>query len=438
MEQGSGGPIIGFLPEYAALPALGNAAEPRQAPAPSGIASGHGCGHNPLGAGCTGAAIALKPMLTEAGIPGTLRVCGCASEETEGAEVCMARAGLFDDLDAALAWHPAPFAGSGPVQLAAVNPAKVSFRGRSAHAGQSPWEGRSAVKAAGLFGAGVHYMREHILPTARIHDVHEHAGGAPKVVPDHAQAWIIIRDADRPKAAAMTEWIRDIARGAALMTQTEAEVDQVFGMHELLPNQPMAHLMHRHLATLPIEGTAEGQAFARACQREMGLPEQGLATAPLPCIERASAGASSDVGDVSCLTPVGVFAWPSLPLGVGLHTSAVTACGGMSIGDKASLASARTMAAAGFHLMTDRALRQAAKADFRRAAATGPMSRRSQRAGRSRCACRRTSCARARRTTSRRRGRPPEAAATPPERPARPSPCGWSAASSPSSPAARR
>lgn len=365
-KQGSGGPLIGFLSEYDALPALGNAAEPRQAPAPSGIASGHGCGHNLLGAGCTGAAIALKRMMTEAGIPGTLRVYGCAAEETEGAKVYMARAGLFDDLDAALAWHPAPFAAAGIISVTAQNKAKVTFRGRSAHAGQSPWEGRSALKGAELFGAGVQYMREHLLPTARIHYVYERAGEAPNVVPDHAQLWITIRDADRQKVEASTAWIRDIARGAALMTQTEAEVDQFFGVHELLPNEPLARLLYRHLGAVPIEWTAEEQAFARACQREMRLPEHGLAMAPLPFIENVFAGGSTDVGDVSFLAPVGVFAWPTMPLGVGLHTWAVTACAGMSIGEKASLASARIMAAAGFDLMTDRALREAVKADFRR------------------------------------------------------------------------
>ena len=102
-SQGDGGPKVGFLPEYDALPGLGNAAEPRQTPGPRGVEVGHGCGHNMLGAGCTGAAMALKQMMMEDGTPGTVRVYGCAAEETEGAKVYMARDGLFDDLDACLA-----------------------------------------------------------------------------------------------------------------------------------------------------------------------------------------------------------------------------------------------------------------------------------------------------------------------------------------------
>ncbi|UFN50929.1 hypothetical protein LPC08_10100 [Roseomonas sp. OT10] len=136
-------------------------------------------------------------------------------------------------------------------------------------------------------------------------------------------------------------------------------------MHDLLPNEPLARLLHRHLAAVPLEWTAEEQDFARACQREAKLPEAGMAPGPLPFLHDISAGGSTDVGEVSYQAPVGVFAWPTMPLGVGLHTWPVTACGGMSIGDKGSLNTARILASAGYELMTDAALREAAKADFR-------------------------------------------------------------------------
>lgn len=80
-SRGSGGPKIGFLPEYDALPGLGNAAEPRKTPGPTGFEVGHGCGHNMLGAGCTGGAIALKKMMEQDKTPGTILVFGCAAEE---------------------------------------------------------------------------------------------------------------------------------------------------------------------------------------------------------------------------------------------------------------------------------------------------------------------------------------------------------------------
>lgn len=364
-RQGNGGAVIGYLPEYDALPGLGNAAEPRPAPGPTGTAVGHGCGHNMIGAGCTGAAIALKRMMEETSTPGTVRVYGCAAEETEGAKVFMARDGLFDDLDAALAWHPAPVAGAGLARLAATDKLKVVFHGRAAHAGFAPWEGRSALKAAELFGIGVQMMREHIQPSARIHYVYERAGVAPNVIPDLAQVWIVARELDRPRVEAITAWLRQVAQGAATATQTRAEVLHFMGTYDVLPNEPLARRLFAQLRAVPLDWSAEEQAFARACQRAMGVREAGMATAPLPFVESASAGGASDLGDVSHIVPLGVFAWPTLPLGVGLHTWPVTACGGMSIGDKASLAAARILAAAGFDLMTDPALREAAKADQR-------------------------------------------------------------------------
>ncbi|MGL4441749.1 MAG: amidohydrolase [Bosea sp. (in: a-proteobacteria)] len=365
-KQGSGGAVIGYLPEYDALPGLGNAPEPRQTPGTTGAEVGHGCGHNMLGAGCTGGAMALKLMMQQAGTPGTIRVYGCASEEAQGVKVYMARDGLFDDCDACLAWHPAPIAATGAVRTAASNAMKIIFRGRTAHAGNSPWDGRSALKAAELFGHGINLMREHILPTARVHYVYENAGVAPNIVPDFAQVWMTIRDADREKVTAMTEWARQIAEGSALSTQTKAEFEVYFGMYDLLPNDTLIAHMHRHMLATPIEWTAEEQNFARTCQKAMNLPETGLATRVLPILGDITTGGSTDVGDISYIAPVGIFGWPTLPLGISLHTWPVTACGGTSIGDKGSLNTARILAGAGFDLMTDPALRKAAKDDLLR------------------------------------------------------------------------
>jgi aminobenzoyl-glutamate utilization protein B len=364
-SQGAGGPVIGYLPEYDALPGLGNAAEPRQTPGPTGAGVGHGCGHNCLGAGCTGGAMALKRMMEPDGTPGTIRVYGCASEETEGAKVYMARDNLFADLDAALAWHSAPFAGAGNVRLNAFDQVRVVFTGRSAHAGNEPWEGRSALKAAEMFGVGVQMMREHLLPSARVHYIYEAAGVAPNVIPEHAQVWIVIRDEDRDKVGVITAWMREVADGAALATQTRAEFVHFFGAHDLMPNDPLARQLYRHILATPTEFTADEHEFARGCQREMGVPEHGLADDPLPFLEQVSAGASSDLGDVSHQVPTGVFAWPTMPLHIGLHTWPVTACGGMSIGDKGSLKTAQILAGCGYDLMTDADLRAAAMADFR-------------------------------------------------------------------------
>ena len=362
--QGSGGPVVGFLPEYDALPGLGNAAEPRQTPGPKGLEAGHGCGHNVIGAGCTGAAFALKAMMQADGTPGTVRIYGCASEESQGVKVYMVRDGYFDDCDVAIAFHPAPVAVTGAIKTAANDAIRVMFRGRTAHAGNTPWDGRSALKAAELFGHGINLMREHIRPTARLHYIYEAAGVAPNVVPDFAQVWLTIRDVNRPQVEAMTEWASQVAAGAAMATQTEAEFLNYYGMWDLLPNDTMIGLMHRHMTAHGLQWTDAEQAFARGCQKEMGLPETGLATEVLPVVGEITAGGSTDIGDISYVTPVGLFGWPSLPQGVSLHTWPVTACGGMSIGDKASLDSATIMAGAGYDAMTSPDLLAAAKADF--------------------------------------------------------------------------
>lgn len=363
-SQGSGGPVIAYLPEYDALPGLGNAAEPVQSPAPNGKTVGHGCGHNMLGAGCTGGAIALKTMMERDGTPGTVRVFGCASEESQGAKVYFVRDGLFDDVDLALAWHPAPIAGVGELMTSANVAVKVGFTGRTAHAGNTPWDGRSALKGAELFGAGIQYMREHMRPTTRMHYVYEEAGVAPNVVPENSQLWLTLRAEDPDEVNRVIEWARQVAEGAALMTQTKARFNVYYGMHDILPNTPAIDLLHGHMAARPPEWTEAEQDFARSCQREMGLPEAGMATSVLPKIGPTKVGGSSDLGDISKVVPLGVFGWPTAGLGTSLHTWAITACGGMSIGDRASMDTARVLAGAGYDAMTDPALIEAARADL--------------------------------------------------------------------------
>jgi aminobenzoyl-glutamate utilization protein B len=318
-SQGSGGPKIGFLPEYDALPGLGNAAEPRLAPGPTGAAMGHGCGHNMLGAGCTGGAIALKRMMEADRTPGTIKVFGCAAEEGGAVKVYLVREGLFNDIDAALAWHPAPIAATGAISTAANNTQKVRFFGKTAHAGTEPWSGRSALKAAELFAHGINLMREHVRPTARLHYIYLSAGVAVNVVPDFAEVLLSIRDKDRQSVVAMTEWARQVAEGVAMATQTRAEFETYLGYHPLLPNDTLIRALHRHMSTVPLDWTAEEQAFARTIQKEMTLKEGGLATRVMPILGEISTGGGTDVGDVSFVTPTGLFGWPTLPLGVALH-----------------------------------------------------------------------------------------------------------------------
>lgn len=364
-SQGDGGPKVGFLPEYDALPGLGNAAVPRQEPRADGQTSGHGCGHNLLGAGLTGAAIAVKQVMEAENISGTLRVYGSAAEETEGAKLYMAREGLFDDLDACFHWHPAPIAAVINVRMAATNAMKIEFFGRSAHAGLEPWKGRSALDAMELAAHGLNLMREHVEPTARLHYIYESAGQAPNVVPDYARMWLMVRDIDRPRVVATTDWVKQLAEGVALATQTQAKVNIYVGKYDLLPNTPLAERMQALLKHVGVPvWNDEEQTFARGCQKQMGLPEKGLSTTIMPLLNEPSLGGSSDVADVSWITPTMGIALPTLPLDVALHTWPVTACAGMSIGLKGALAATEVLALAALDVLTDDVLRAAVRADF--------------------------------------------------------------------------
>jgi aminobenzoyl-glutamate utilization protein B len=367
-EWGSGRPRLGVLAEYDALPGLGNAAVPRREPRSDQVASGHGCGHNLLGAAAIGAAIALKHLMEANHLPGTLRVYGCAAEETEGAKIYMARQGLFDDLDAVLHWHPGADAAVSNIRSAATNSVRIEFFGKAAHAGAAPWLGRSALHAAELCAHGLNLMREHVEPTARIHYIFEQGGEAPNVVADYSRIRLYVRDIDRTHVEASTAWIKEIAAGAAQATQTRGVALVYSGMYDLLPNRPLAERMQSHLERVGVpEYTEEELAFARELQTSFGVEAQGMATttSPLPDDEPAF-GFSTDVGDVSWCTPTMGCGMPTVPLEVGLHTWAATACHGTSIGVKGAMAVARVLTATGVDLLTDAELRRAARADFER------------------------------------------------------------------------
>jgi len=209
-------------------------------------------------------------------------------------------------------------------------------------------------------------MREHLKPTTRLHYIYTDGGTAANVIPASAEIIMVIRDQDREAVNTVTEWLKDVASGAATSTQTDVEIDHFFGMYDLLPNETLVNQIHAHMTKLPLEWTAEEQEVAKTLQREMQLPEAGLMPVIMPVLPEITTGGSTDVGDVSFNTPTGLFAIATVPIGIGLHTWPVTACGGMSIGDKGSIYSAIIMAGVGYDLMTSAELRAAARADFDR------------------------------------------------------------------------
>ncbi len=367
-SYGSGSPIIGILTEYDALPALGNEPVAEKTPRKDGKTTGHGCGHNLIGTGGLGAAIALKNWMKKENIPGTIRVFGAAAEESEGAKIYMARDGVFDNLDACLHWHPAMLTTPWNLRSAAVNFMKIEFFGKSSHAALAPWLGRNALHAAELFGHGIALMREHLEPTARTHYIYEDAGTAANVVVDYARIFLLIRDVDRDHVEATTTWVKQMAEGAAMATQTKSKALVYCGMHDLVPNKPLADRLYEHTAQIGLpKYTEEEIEFAKKCQVSYGVKPTGMPKTVIPPKYPVSTmGGSTDVAEVSWITPTMGLLGQTIPEGCMVHTWQATACHGMSIGHKGLMMATKALASLGVDLFTDPDLLAAAKADFKK------------------------------------------------------------------------
>ena len=364
-EYGTGEPKLGILLEYDALPGLGNEPVSEKQPRKDGVTAGHGCGHNLIGAGAMGAALAIRDLMEQKRIAGTLRVYGAAAEESEGAKVFMARAGLFDDLDAMLHWHPMDVAHVAAIRMAAASHMYIEFKGKSAHAGLYPWKGRSALDAVEIFLHSVNMMREHVEPTTRVHYIIKDGGKAVNVVPERATVMLSYRDADRERVNKGIAWIKDMAQGAALATQTEALAVDYFGLHDLLSNTPLADRMQKHFESVGLpEYSPEEQTFARQLQQVAGLKPTGMANKIEPVPNEPYRGGFTDVGDVSYITPTMGLTVPTFPQGIPLHTWMATASHGTSIGFKGAVTASKVLALTGIDLLTDPELLEQAKADF--------------------------------------------------------------------------
>ncbi|RIK36275.1 MAG: amidohydrolase, partial [Chloroflexi bacterium] len=319
-EWGSGGPVIGFLGEYDALPDLSQKAQPTHDPVVAG-GPGHGCGHNLLGTAALAAATALKSWLESTGRSGTVRYYGCPAEETGAGKVFMARAGVFDDLDAAFTWHPWQNNTIWVSSSLAIDHITFRFHGETAHAAGSPETGRSALDAVELMNIGVNFLREHIIEKARIHYVITNGGGQPNVVPAEAEVWYYVRAPERDQVDALTARVRKCAEGAAHMTETRLEVLDAYGVHNYLPSYVLSDLAFDVLSELgPIDFTDEEVAFARtisnafpetnrrASLRSHDIPldalNAGLFGGITPMGERGKVlSGSTDVSEVSWITP---------------------------------------------------------------------------------------------------------------------------------------
>ena len=365
-EFGSGKPIIGVLGEFDALPGLSQKAQPTKEVLVNG-APGHGCGHNMFGAGSLGAALAIKELMAAGKLKGTIRFYGTPAEEDLAGKVYMARAGLFNDLDVCLDWHPDYENKANMQSSQAVSDYSVSFKGKSAHAAADPWNGRSALDAAELFNIGINFLREHVKPSVRMHYVYTKAGKVPNVIPDEAAVWLWIRDSKRSGVAEVSERMKDIAKGAALMAGVEYDIKLNSGLYEILINETGAKALQSNMNLLgPITYTPDELAFADKIMKEYGLEAKGISGTikPLEITKPFADNGSTDVGDVSYIVPEISLLTTTAPYEAPWHSWVVVACGGMSIGHKGMLFSSKALGTTMVDLFENEKLRADIKEEF--------------------------------------------------------------------------
>ncbi|MEM9622761.1 MAG: amidohydrolase [Pseudomonadota bacterium] len=361
-------PVIGILAEFDALPGLSQAAEPRRAPLQAG-GSGHACGHHLFGAASATAAVAVRHWLESSGQQATIRLFGTPAEEGGSGKVYLARAGLFEDVDVVLHWHPSSSNSASPASTTANKSGRFTFTGKAAHAASAPDSGRSALDGVEAMNFMVNMMREHIPQTSRIHYVITNGGDAPNIVPEQAQVYYYVRHPQADMVVQLFERVVNAAEAAAMGTETTVDVEVMHGNYPVLPNRTLAKLVDSNMRKLGgISYTPAEEAFAREIYATLLNPSQPLGSqqAILPFQFRQSMG-STDVGDVSWLVPtVGFYAATWVP-GTPSHSWQAVAAGGMSIGHKGMHMASQLLAKTATDLVLSPNVIEAAQAELKSA-----------------------------------------------------------------------
>ena len=374
---GSGHPVIGLLGEYDALPGLSQECCGTEKKPVEGQGYGHGCGHNLLGVAHVGAAIGIKEEIEKNHLPGTVVYYGCPGEELLTGKPFMARGGAFRDLDLAMAFHPNTNNSATMGVSTALNSAKFHFKGRTAHAGGDPHNGRSALDAVELMDVGANYLREHVTSDVRIHYTILEGGTAPNIVPDKASVWYYVRALSRDVVVDCYDRLVKIAKGAAMMTETEVEIEFLGGCYNRLNNKVLTEMVDGIMRELPQEPwTQEELDFAKKLNessasqwkkflQKHNLPEDTqLHTGVLP-IQYENTFASSDVGDVGHIVPTVSFTTACFAIGSPGHSWQFTSCSGSSIGEKGMIYAAKVMAVAGARILENPKIAEVAMAEFK-------------------------------------------------------------------------
>ena len=373
---GTGGPNIGILAEYDALPGLSQTDEPTQKEAIAG-AAGHGCGHNLFGVGSVAAGIAVKEWLKSSGTKGTITVFGTPAEEGGAGKVFMVRAGLFNDIDAVLHWHPSDRNLANATSSLSNMSAKFRFHGISAHAAAAPERGRSALDGVEAMDDMVNMMREHMPSDARIHYVITKGGEAPNVVPDFAEVYYYVRHPEMQTVKELFERVVKAAQGAALGTETKMDYEVIGGVYNLLPNETLAKIMFDNLNTVGgVKYTKDETAYADKIRSTFigKIPSIDMADFIQPYkVEkiREGGGGSTDVGDVSWTVPTAGVRIATFVPGTPGHSWQAVACGGTSIGTKGMMVAAKSIALSAYDIFKNPAVLKSAKTELDEKRGTG-------------------------------------------------------------------
>lgn len=370
---GSGSPVIGFLGEYDALSGLSQQPDIAERRPIKAGGNGHGCCHQLLGVGALAAAIAYRDYLKEHSLPGTVKYFGCPGEEGGSGKAFMARAHLFDNLDAAITWH------SGSTNRVSTGSSLANiqvyfrFTGKASHAGGSPHLGRSALDAVELMNVGVNYMREHIISEARVHYAVINTGGkSPNVVQPEAEVLYLIRAPKNDLVQEIYAWVCEIARGAAMMTQTKVEIQIDKACSNTIPIETLEKVMYENLVAAPIpeitpaevelaeamrgtldvaelrkETVALAKDYGTVQGRKLGERLEGkvLCDIVLPFVHNDyPSGGSTDVADVSWNVPTVQCNTSCYALGTPGHSWQQVAQGKSSWAHKGMLLAAKAMA----------------------------------------------------------------------------------------------
>ena len=344
---GSGSPVIGVLGEYDALPGFSQDAVPFKKEL-SGNTNGHACGHHLFGSASAAAAIAVKNWLKTTGRKGTIRFYGTPAEEGGAGKVYMVRAGLFQDVDAVIHWHPGDDNNANPISSLSNKSAKFRFRGIASHAAASPERGRSALDAVEALNYMVNMMREHIPEKSRVHYVITRGGEAPNVVPAFAEVYYYIRHPEMDVVKDLFNRVTKAAEGAALGTGTTMDYEVIHGVYNLLPNQILSTNLYENLKTVggvTYDKTEEDFAlkiFPSLNRKDVNISDAAMVK---PYADQSDeAFGSTDVGDISWLVPTAGISSATWVPGTAAHSWQAVAAGGMSIGHKGMMVAAKTMA----------------------------------------------------------------------------------------------